>query len=101
MNAEHTMMTILNGHGFNILDYPFDGAEGIGEPGFYFNQAALCIEHWSLPCIWNLPFQDHNTNGLGIVRDGWQSIVDCNDAEHLISTVKNWLEYLKRENVES
>lgn len=88
--------SILSGQEFSVLPYP---KGGVREPGYYFNQKNLTVEHFSKPCAYNEIIAKHATNEHGLVLDGFQSITGCDDADSFLEIMKNWNKHLKRYGV--
>lgn len=97
--SSEQIISILNGQGIEVKDYPEDGLEDIADPGFYFNSRIGNIEHWSLLCPYNAVMASHFSNTRGIIQDGFQSIFAFEDIDQLIDTMKNWTKHLMRYGV--
>ena len=80
------LISILSGHGFDVLSYP------VTTQGFYLHNDR--IEHWSNPCTYNEIMKSHFSNELGLIQDGFQSLIGMDDLDHLVSTLSNWKKYL-------
>jgi hypothetical protein len=91
------ILSILSGHEFEVKPYPADGQ--IKEPGFYWNEKSGTIEHWSRPCAYNEPMRMHFSNQIGLIQDGFQSILGVDDADQLIRVIQNWNKHLIRYGV--
>ena len=96
---EKTLLATLNGMGFPVVRYPRGGAETISESGFYFNQPSAQIEHWSTLAPWNQILADHSSNKLGMICDGYQSILPFEDLEHMLSSLKVWKAFIDKQGV--
>lgn len=92
------ILSILNGRGIDVKEYP--EKKLITSPGFYFNKEASQIEHWSHVCPYNETMHSHFSNSVGLIFDGFRSILDFEDLEGLADFVSLWKKHLIRYGVE-
>lgn len=94
-----TILDGLNGLEYEVYPYPDLGMDEITEPGFYYNDRACQVEHWSLPCEYNRVMASHFSNKHGIIQDGFQSTLAFEDFHSLRNSIQNWNEHLKKYGV--
>jgi hypothetical protein len=93
------IISILNGRGIELNQYPQQGRDAISEPGYYYNSDSAHIEHWSQPCLYTHAMYSHFSNKNQLVQDGFKSILAVEDIDELVEKINNWTAHLVRYGV--